>query len=209
MPEDNMKKFFFYSLSSLLLFPLILSQMSFAQSGEQTQAVENQAKLQSLTEQNIYIPYKNFEKVLEKKEKGIFIPYSDFLKLWEKATRKPEDKVISTPPFDAAIVHAEYIGIVNDDIAEFKAKLKISALKKNWAKLILNIDNIAITSLSLDKKTPILKPVNNGLELILPKEGNYVLQLNFSTRVNTSPGKNLINFQIPSSPLTKIDLTIP
>ncbi|MCK5393487.1 MAG: hypothetical protein KAI91_04055, partial [Candidatus Omnitrophica bacterium] len=204
-----MKKFFFYSLSSLILFPFIFNQISFAKTEKQFQTVESQSELLSLTEQNIYIPYNDFEKVLAKKEKGIFIPYSDFIKLWEKATRKPEGKVISPPPLDAAIVHSEYKGTVIDDIATFKAKLKISALKKNWANLILNIDNIAITSLSIDGKTPILKPVNNGLKLVLPKEGNYVLQLDFSTRVNTSPGKNFVNFQIPSSPLTKIDLTIP
>ncbi|OGX50871.1 MAG: hypothetical protein A2267_01420 [Omnitrophica WOR_2 bacterium RIFOXYA12_FULL_38_10] len=204
-----MKKLFFHSLISLLLLQTVFYKISYAQAEKQSVSVANQTELETLTEQNIYIPYKIFDEVLEKKEKGIFIPYSDFLKLWEEATKKPADKVISPPPLDAAIIHAKYTGIVYDDIAEFKAELKISALKKNWASLILNIENIAITSFTIDGKTPILKPVDNGLELVLPEEGNYVLQLEFSTRVNTAPGKNFINFQIPSSPLTKIDLTIP
>lgn len=204
-----MKKLLFNSLISSFLLPIIFSQVSFAQAEKQSQAIDSQQALQTITEQNVYIPYKDFEEVLKNKEKGIFVPYSDFIKLWEEATKKPADKIVSPPPLDAAIVHAEYTGIIYDDIAEFKAVLKISALKKNWASLILNVDNIAITSFTLDGKTPILKPVSNGLELVLPAEGNYVLQLNFSTRVNTAPGKNFINFQIPSSPLTKIDLTIP
>ncbi|MBU1995638.1 MAG: hypothetical protein KKF78_00610, partial [Candidatus Omnitrophica bacterium] len=63
-----MKKLFFHSLISLLLLPVIFNQMAYAQSEKQSQIVESQVGLETLTEQNIYIPYKIFDEVLKNKE---------------------------------------------------------------------------------------------------------------------------------------------
>ncbi|NIN00003.1 MAG: hypothetical protein GTO24_18600, partial [candidate division Zixibacteria bacterium] len=163
----------------------------------------------TLREQKIYVPYERLKEVLQKKEKGVFIPYSDFVKLWEEATKKPPEKLLPPPPIDAAIINAEYRGRVYGDMAEFHGELNISALKKKWGKLRLNFEDIAITSLSLDGETPLLKPLPQGLELVLPEKGSYALKINFSTRVQTIPGKKFIDFQLPSAPLTKIHMTIP
>ena len=160
-------------------------------------------------EQRIYVPYEHLNKVLQKKEKGIFIPYSDFIKLWEEVTRKPPEKLLPPPPIDGAIIHAEYRGTVYEDIAKFHGELKISALKDKWGKLLLNFKDIAITSASLNGEIPLLKPVSEGLELILPEKGTYFLNIDFSTRVQSIPGKNFITFRVPSAPLTRMDITIP
>ena len=168
-----------------------------------------QAVLTPMTEQQIYVPYENFSDVLEQEEKGVLIPHSDFLKLWEKATQKAPESILPPPPVDAAIVYAEYQGAVTEDIAEFQAKLKISALKKEWARIFLNMEGIAITSLAIKDQTPLLKPVDGGLELILPEKGDYELNMSFSARVNTAPGEKFIHFKLPSSPLTKINMVIP
>ncbi|HPN56938.1 MAG TPA: hypothetical protein PLD92_08830, partial [Candidatus Omnitrophota bacterium] len=112
-----------------------------------------QAELKSMMEQQIYVPYENLPDVLEKEGKGVLIPHSDFLKLWEKAAQQPPESVLPPPPVDAAIVYAEYQGTVTEDIAEFRAKLKVSALKKEWARIFLNMEGIAITSLSIQNQT--------------------------------------------------------
>ncbi|MCP4687731.1 MAG: hypothetical protein GY859_06755, partial [Desulfobacterales bacterium] len=160
-------------------------------------------------EQKVYVPYERLAEVLQKKEKGIFIPYSDFIKLWEEATKKPDEKLPPEPPIDAAIIHAEYRGEIVEDMAVFHAELKISALKEKWGRLPLKFKNIAITSASLDGETPLLKPTPGGLELVLPEKRSYLLKLDFSTRVYAAPGKKYIDFQLPSAPLTRIDMTIP
>ena len=167
------------------------------------------AVLAPMTEQQIYVPYENLSEVLEKEEKGVLIPHSDFLKLWEKATQKAPEDISPTPPVDAAIVYAEYQGTVTEDIAEFQATLKISALKKEWARIFLNVEGIAITSLAIKEQTPLLSPVEGGLELILPEKGDYELHMSFSARVNTAPGEKFIHFKLPASPLTKISMVIP
>ena len=160
------------------------------------------------TEEKVYVPYERLKEVLQKKEKGVFIPYSDFVKLWEEATKKPPEKLLPPPPIDAAIINAEYRGAVHGDTAEFHGELKISALKEKWGRLLLNFKDIAITSLFLDGETPLLKPVPQGLELVLPDKGSYSLKIDFSTKVQTIPGKKFIDFQLPSAPLTKIHMTM-
>ncbi|MCD4779839.1 MAG: hypothetical protein K8S27_04735 [Candidatus Omnitrophica bacterium] len=207
-----MKRFIYLSLISLLMLPSLHHQTVYAKE-EMTQGIgqerQDRGNDSQFSIQEIYVPYENLNEALQKKEKGVLIPYSDFLRLWEKASKKPPSKAPPVPPVDAAIIHSEYKGKVLDDIAEFEAELKISALKEKWAKLHLNIKDIAITSLSLNGKTPLLKPVKGGLELILPEKGEYILKVNFSAQVNTSPGEKFIHFRVPSSPLTKIDMTVP
>ena len=66
-----MKKLFFHSLISLLLLQTVFYKISYAQAEKQSVSVANQTELETLTEQNIYIPYKIFDEVLEKKEKEI------------------------------------------------------------------------------------------------------------------------------------------
>ncbi|MBN1522442.1 MAG: hypothetical protein JW928_07910 [Candidatus Aureabacteria bacterium] len=203
-----MKRILYLFAAGLFLFISALPYASLAQP-EKTTAPNEQAQLQTLTEQKVYIPYENLKDVLEKKDKGIFIPYSDFIQLWEQATKKPPEKLLPPPPIDAAIIHAHYKGTVFEDTAEFHAELRISALKEKWSKIFLNMKDIAVTSLSLDSQTPLLKPVDGGMELVLPEKGDYILQMDFSARVDAQPGKKFISFQIPSSPLTKIDMTLP
>ncbi|MCP4688801.1 MAG: hypothetical protein GY859_12170, partial [Desulfobacterales bacterium] len=48
-----------------------------------------------------------------------------------------------------------------------------------------------------------------GLTLVLPEKRSYLLTIDFSTRVHAAPGKKYIDFQLPSAPLTRIDMTIP
>ncbi|MGA1870596.1 MAG: hypothetical protein ACMUJM_18840 [bacterium] len=201
-----MKKMRYWLIVSLLVFPFYI-QMAYGK--VKSQIPENKLGQTTYTEQNVYVPYENLKDVMDKHDKGIFIPYSDFLKLWEEATQKPPEKIIPPPPVEAAIIHAYYRGVVHEDLVEFHGELKISALKDKWATLCLYFNNIALTSLSLNELSPLLHSIKGGLELVIPEKGDYTLKIDFSTKVESLPGKKIINFNLPSSPLTKIDLTIP
>ncbi|MCA9402753.1 MAG: hypothetical protein KC897_03145 [Candidatus Omnitrophica bacterium] len=166
-------------------------------------------KAPHVTQSKVYVPYEKLDSMFTAGDKGVYIPYSDFLKLWEAATKtEPEDEV-PPPPVEAAIIRAEYTGTVSEELAEFEATLRVSALKEEWAKLILNVNDIAVTALSIDGKTPLINAAPGGLELVLPKKGEYDLKMSFSTKVSTAPGEKFVAFQIPSSPLTKLDMRIP
>ena len=86
---------------------------------------------------------------------------------------------------------------------------RISALKEKWGRLILNFEDVAITSLSLNGDTPLLKPVPRGFELVLPEKGDYSLKIDFSTRVRTIPGKKFIDFRASFRTSHKNRMTIP
>lgn len=194
------------ALIFLFIISLIFTSSGFAQ----TQVVqEGRTNAVTLTEQKIYVPFEKLNDVLGKSEKGVFVPYSDFLKLWEVATRQPPEIKTPEPPVDAAIVHAHYSGTVQDDMARFHGELKISVLKEKWAKLFLGLDKIALTSVSLNGKPPLFEAVQGGLELVIPEKGEYLLQIDFMTQVESRPGRKNVAFKLPSAPLTKIDLTIP
>ncbi|MDM8515183.1 hypothetical protein QUF76_03200 [Desulfobacterales bacterium HSG16] len=198
-----MKTRFFTSIAapilSIALIFILISQTVFAQS-DQMQIPE------TLTEQKVYIPYDKLETVLDNQEKGVFIPYSDFLKLWEKATRKKPEKKIPPPPVDAAIIHSQYTGTVEKDVIRFQGQLKISAIKEEWAKLLLDFTDIAIRKITIDGKPPLLNPVKKGLELIIPEKGEYLVNIDFAVKIESLPDKFISSFKLPSAPLIKMDL---
>ncbi|MBZ0166301.1 MAG: hypothetical protein K8I00_05790 [Candidatus Omnitrophica bacterium] len=179
-----------------------VGQKMFSKKGTATRAP-------NVTQSKVFVPYDKLDSIFTDAEKGVFIPYSDFLKLWEAATKTEPDDDIPPPPIEAAIIRAEYTGTVSEELVEFQATLRVSALKDEWAKLVLNINDIAVTSLSINGESPMMKATAGGLELVLPKKGEYDLKMNFSAKVNTAPGEKFIAFQIPASPLTKLDMRIP
>ncbi|MDM8556536.1 hypothetical protein QUF75_17560 [Desulfococcaceae bacterium HSG7] len=160
---------------TIALIFLCISSLIFKNTGlAQTEAVkQDRTDAVTLTEQKVYVPYEKLNDVLGKNEKGIFIPYSDFLKLWEAATRKPPEKKTPEPPVDAAIVHAHYSGTVQDDMARFHGELKISVLKDKWAELFLDLDKIALTSVSLNREPPLIETAQGGLEQVIPEKEKW------------------------------------
>ncbi|MBF0224978.1 MAG: hypothetical protein HQK76_05935 [Desulfobacterales bacterium] len=204
-----MKKIYLF-LSLIIAFFVILEPNSFGNKEEEVQ--------KSITEQQIYIPYEKFADAISNQKKGVFVPYSDFLRLWEESSKKPIETFEQIPPVDASIISSYYEGEIKDETVVFHGELRISAIKDKWAKLPFNIDNIAITSLSLLKsnetsnskfQVPILQNNQEEVNLIIPEKGDYILKLDFTSGIQKIQGKKNISFKIPDSPLTKVDLFIP
>lgn len=172
-----------------------------------------------LRERTVYVPYEKLRETFEKEGRGVFLPYEEFVKLWNAAQPKKPPKEDPKPPADAVITGGSYTGIAKEKVARFEVTYQVKALAEKWSRLALPLQNVAIESVKIsDPKAvfaPKRSPARKGhsgtttYELIMPKPGDYALTLAFSVRVNEMPGQRSISFGIPSTAVSRLDLTVP
>ena len=160
-------------------------------------------------ERTVYVPYEKLKETFEKEGRGVFLPYEEFLKLWNagQPKEKPPDEV--KPPADAVIAGGSYSGVVKESTVRFDVTYKVKALGKVWSELNLPLKNVAVESVSISDPQALFAPKGDGYVLILPRPGDYTLTLAFSVRVDSKPGQRKIEFGIPPTAVSRLELLIP
>jgi hypothetical protein len=161
----------------------------------------------------VYIPYKDLESVLGKKNQGVFLPYDDFQNLWEAARGKPARAQ------DADLSHlvsaARFTGTVKEKLAHIQLQLTVDILKEGWVTVPIGLGQVGVSSVNLgpgagdavDK--PLLRFQKNNYEILAKGPGRQVLTIDFVRQIVTQPGRNLLQFTIPTAAINTLDLTIP
>ncbi|HEY3324641.1 MAG TPA: hypothetical protein VGP72_29585 [Planctomycetota bacterium] len=160
-------------------------------------------------ERTVYVPYEKLKETFEKEGRGVFLPYEEFLKLWNAGQPKEKTPDEVKPPADAVISGGNYTGTTKENAARFEVTYKIRALGKNWSELLLPLKNVAVETVTLSDPLAVFAPKGDGYSLILPKPGEYTLMLAFSVRVDSKPGQRKIEFGIPPTAVSRLELTIP
>ena len=191
--------------SLCVLAILVLSTILFA--GEEPPEAPPSKVL--LRERNVYVPYEKLKETFEKEGRGVFLPYEEFLKLWNAAQPKEKPPEEVKPPADAVISGGSYTGVASDNAVRFEVTYKVRALGKNWSELVLPLRNVAIETATVSDPLAVFAPKGDGYTLVLPKPGEYSLTLAFSVRVDSKPGQRRIEFGIPPTAVSRLELTIP
>ncbi len=160
-------------------------------------------------ERTVYVPYEKLKETFEKEGRGVFLPYEEFLKLWNAGQPKEKPPEEVKPPADAVIAGGSYVGIAGENAVRFEVTYKIRALGKNWSEIALPLRNVAMESATVSDPLAVFAPKGDGYALELPKPGEYTLTLAFSVRVESKPGQRRIEFGIPPTAVSRLDLTIP
>ena len=162
-----------------------------------------------VVEKTVYVPYNKLKDVFEKEDRGIFLPYQEFLKLWRQANPDPDPIKPDAPPAAAVIQSSPYKGKVVGDLALFEVSYHVEALKKGWGLIKLPLSGVAIESVDLGDSKALFSSHGKEYGLLLPDKGVYDLKLNFSVKVQSSPGIKTLAFGLPPVGVTSIELSIP
>lgn len=162
-----------------------------------------------LRERTVYVPYEKLKETFEKEGRDVFLPYEEFLKLWNAGQPKEKPPEEVKPPSDAVIAGGNYTGVASENAVRFEVTYKIRALGKNWSEIALPLKNVAIESVTLSDPLAVFAPKGDGYTLVMPKPGEYTLTLAFLVRVDQKPGQRRIEFGIPPTAVSRLDLTIP
>ncbi|HYG77335.1 MAG TPA: hypothetical protein VEK08_20180 [Planctomycetota bacterium] len=160
-------------------------------------------------ERTVYVPYEKLKETFEKEGRGVFLPYEEFLKLWNAGQPREKPPEDMKPPAEAVISGGSYTGVAKETAVRFEVTYKVKALGKSWSELFLPLKNVAVETASVSDPQAVFAPKGDGYALILPKPGEYTLTLAFSVRVDSKPGQRRIEFGIPPTAVSRLEMSIP
>jgi hypothetical protein len=170
----------------------------------EAKAAESATKPENL----VYLPYKEFSAVLDKKNSTVFLPYSQFLDLWRRA--RPESKDAAGPLVQSVITQATYTGKIENNLARLEATFKIKVLDKAWGRVPLKFGDAAVGKMTTENDQILLIGTGEGTyDLLLPTVGEHTVKLELVTRVHTSTDGKSFDLEVPLVGISNLDLTIP
>ena len=194
-------------MRSLIIVGLLFTAAAFNLiSGEEPDGPPSKVLIR---ERTVYVPYEKLKETFEKEGRGVFLPYEEFLKLWNAGQPKEKPPEEVKPPADAVIAGGTYVGVASENAVRFEVTYKVRALGKNWSEIVLPLKNVAIETATVSDPLAVFAPKGDGYTLVLPKPGEYTLTLAFSVRVDLKPGQRRIEFGIPPTAVSRLEITIP
>ncbi len=156
----------------------------------------------------IYVPYKKLLDVFEDEDSSIVLPYGQFLQMWSRLA-KPDQRG-TTPPVQAVITRADYVGAVQGDLARLKATLDVDVLVSEWARLPVEFGDVAIGAAQASDDSVLLRGVGEGrYELLVRGRGKHQITLNLVAGVKSAPDGRSFVVQCPAVGVSTLDLEIP
>ena len=196
-------------LNAVCVILFALTCATALRAGEPATATENPPSKVLVRERTVYVPYEKLKETFEKEGRGVFLPYEEFLKLWNAAQPKEKPPEEINPPAIAVVSGGSYTGVAGENAVRFEVTYKIRALGKNWSEVVLPLKNVAVESVTLSDPLAVFSPKGDGYALNLPKPGEYTLTLAFSVHVASKPGQRRIEFGIPPTAVSRLEMTIP
>ncbi|MCX6979266.1 MAG: hypothetical protein NTV08_00715 [Verrucomicrobia bacterium] len=156
------------------------------------------------SERSIFVPFEKLGEVFAGQEQGVFLPYREFLEMWNKVNL-PEKLKKTEPPVDGVVAGASYVGKVDGDLAEIKAKVNFEALKDGWSQIPLGTG----LALAEAKTTAILNATEAGQMIIFPKKGSYTLDATVFGKITRDKGRAVLPLKLPRTAVSQFEMMIP
>jgi len=125
---------------------------------------------------------------------------------------KPPRKIDLVPPRDYLIVKTDYKGVVGKESTQFTATLDLEIFKKDmkeYLKIPLFREELAIEDIRLDDKPASIITQGGWHYLNTDRTGRHAVTVKFSAKSSLDTGTPGLNFNIPQTPITEINLDIP
>jgi hypothetical protein len=163
------------------------------------------------TATKVYVPYDKLKDVFEKEGQGVFLSYSEFDKLWRAAQGKPAD--VLKRPFDYLISRAKFDGKISGELGVMNLLLTVDILADGWVQVPIGlgevaVDKVAIVDSSDAKAKPLLRVADGQYYVLVKGKGRYLLSVDFVRQLKTTPGLHVLNYRMPPSAMTTIELVI-
>lgn len=198
-------------LAVLILYVSVACEGLFAQDAKKNDPKIPEVKAADAVlkpENLVYLPYKEFSAVLDKKNSTVLLPYAQFLDLWQRA--RPASKDVVAPVVQSVITQANYTGKIENNLARIDATFKIKVLDKAWGRIPLKFGDAAVGKMTSENDQILLIGTGEGTyDLLLPTIGEHTVKLELVTRVHTSTDGKSFDLEVPLVGISNLDLTIP
>ncbi len=158
-------------------------------------------------ERTVYIPFDDLAKTMANEGQGVFLPYREFLDMWNQLTIQQKKETIKTPA-EAVVTSMEFTGTVTGEVANIVSTVQVESFKaEGWAVVpfVKSMENFT----KAETGEAVLRRVEAGYELLLPKAGKYTLKLETMARVTRSGSSYQLRTALPQSAVSRGTLTVP
>ncbi len=187
----------------------------------------------------VRIPWDEFRKLLDLDRDEFVLSYADFQILLRQTgfkymppfqlkdekvvlTRKqfqrllsqmkpPQDPAVQ-PPGEYVLTKAVYRGTIFSGSARFKASYAVEIFERpreRFVKIPFFPVNVALKNILLDGKPALVVLEGGRHTLTTEKTGRHLIEVEYSLKAATQPGPMSVNFPIPLTAVTILDLYIP
>ena len=160
-------------------------------------------------ERTVYVPYEKLKETFEKEGRGIFMPYEEFLKLWNAAQVKPLCRKNPSRPWTRSSPAAVTAAWPRRKARASRSPTRSRRWGRTGAKYFCRSITWRVETVSVSDPQAVLAPNGDGYSLHMPKPGEYTVTLAFAVRVNAKPGTRSIEFGIPPTAVSRLELVIP
>ncbi|MCO6455903.1 MAG: hypothetical protein J5I93_11450, partial [Pirellulaceae bacterium] len=154
----------------------------------------------------IYVPFDELNLLLEGQNQRVFLTREQYEQLLAKAS--PAEKVI--PPWEAAVLSAEYDVSVENDRAVFRGELIVEGLRDGLHAVPLQLRGVGLRSASVDGQAAKLARDEQGqVQLLLDRLGRQSVSLELVAPLATTAAQQSLTFQVPTPSAARLRITVP
>ncbi len=161
----------------------------------------------------VYVPYEKLRGVFEAEGQGVFLPYDEFRRLWRASRREPA--AVAEAPAPYLISTARFTGTVGEKLATLRMELTVDILADGWVEVPIGLGDVAVSEVAFagaaedPADRPLLRADGGSYRMLTRGKGRRTLVVDFVRQLVTSPGLNVLGFQLPAAAITTLELTIP
>jgi len=157
-------------------------------------------------EREILLPLEDLDVVLESGTRRVLMSRGEYEALRLKARREEEQR----PPVGATLTSAEYRVKVQQERATIRGTLGLDVVEKGLHMLPLALSGVGLLDARLDEAGAQLgRGAGRGLTLFVEGVGRHVLTLEATTALQTTAARQVLDFELPVPPSTRLHVTVP
>jgi len=157
-------------------------------------------------EREILLPLEDLDVVLESGTRRVLMSREEYEALRRRARRVEEQR----PPIGATLTSAEYHVKVRQEQAVIRGTLGLDVAEKGLHMLPLALSGLGLLDARLDDAGAQLgRGAGRGLTLFVEGVGRHVLTIEATTALQTTAARQVLDFELPVPPSTRLHVTVP
>ena len=154
----------------------------------------------------IYVPFEDFNVLLESQTRHVFMTRKQYQELVRRAAVAPDKQA----PVGASILSANYQAIIESGRARVLGELQLEVLAGGVQTIPLELSGVGILSAILDGQAASLAKGDGGRPLLVVEgRGRYELTLELIIPIVSAVDRQSLNFQLPTPSSTRFSLAVP
>lgn len=154
----------------------------------------------------IFVPFEDLAVLLEGDVHRVFLQRTEYEALIAKAKIFP----IEETPQTWLMLAADYQVVIDEGRVTIQAAIDLEVFAQGLFAVPLTLNGVGIRSATLDDAVaPLGRDAQGGVLVFVEGQGRHRLQLDLVTPLQTTAAQQSLNFELPSPPSRKMQLTVP